>query len=73
MLAESLYKLGDFQAAAAAFSAITSVTFKSPQHHLLVRLHGGKAASELKQYEQARSLIQQVVESEDEAADGDRR
>jgi TolA-binding protein len=73
MLAESLYKLGDFQAAAAAFSAITSVTFKSPQHHLLVRLHGGKAASELKQYEQARSLIQQVVDSEDEAADGYRR
>ena len=73
MLAESLYKLDDFQAAAAAFSAITSVTFKSPQHHLLVRLHGGKAASELKQYEQARSLIQQVVDSEDEAADGYRR
>ena len=73
MFAESLYKLGDFQAAAAAFSAITSVTFKSPQHHLLVRLHGGKAASELKQYEQARSLIQQVVDSEDEVADGYRR
>ena len=73
MLAESLYKLGDFEAAAAAFSAIASVTFKSPQHHLLVRLHGGKAASELKQYEQARSLLQQVVDSEDEVADGYRR
>lgn len=73
MFAESLYKLGDFQAAAAAFSAITSVSFKSSQHHLLVRLHGGKAASELKQYEQARSLIQQVVDSEDEVADGYRR
>ena len=73
MFAESLYKLGDFPAAAAAFEAITRVTFKSPQHHLLVRLHGGKAASELKQYEQSRSLLQQVVDSEDEAADGYRR
>jgi TolA-binding protein len=73
MLAESLYKLGDFQAAVVAFGAITSVTFKSPQHYLLVRLHGGKAASELKQFEQARSLLQQVVDSEDEVADGYRR
>jgi cellulose synthase operon protein C len=73
MFAESLYKLDDFQAAAAAFGAITSVTFKSPQQHLLVRLHGGKATSELKQYEQARSLLQQVVDSEDEVADGYRR
>ena len=73
MFAESLYKLGDFPAAAAAFDAIASVTFKSSQHHLLVRLHGGKAASELKQFEQARSLLQQVVDSEDEVADGYRR
>jgi TolA-binding protein len=73
MFAESLYKLGDFQAAAAAFGAITSVTFKSPQHHLLVRLHGGKAASELKQYEQSRDLLQQVVDSEEEDAAEHRR
>ena len=73
MLAESLYKLENYQAALDAFLELMEVEFPAAQYSLLVRLHSGKAASELKSYEQARGLLQQVVDSEDAVADSYRR
>ncbi len=69
MLAESLFKQGKFPEALVGFEPLVEQKFDSDHFSVLVWLHAGQSAAQTKKFEQARGLLQRVIDSELEEAD----
>tara|TARA_B100000945_G_scaffold318509_1_gene323492 strand:- start:301 stop:3090 length:2790 start_codon:yes stop_codon:yes gene_type:complete len=69
MHAESLFKQDKYAEALVVFEPIVDSKFDSEQFSVLVWLHAGQSAAQTKKFEQARGLLQRVVNSELEEAD----
>ena len=69
MHAESLFKQDKYSEALTAFESIVDQEFESEHFSILVWLHAGQSAAQEKKFEQARGLLQRVVDSELEDAD----
>ena len=69
MHAESLFKQAKFAEALTAFESIVDQKLDSDHFSILVWLHAGQSAAQEKKFEQARGLLQRVVDSELEDAD----
>ena len=69
MSAESLFKQDKYPEALAGFEPIVDQKFDSNHFSVLVWLHAGQSAAQTKKFEQARGLLQRVVDSELEEAE----
>ena len=70
MHAESLFEQSKYAEALMAFERLVDLKFDSDRFSVVAWLHAGQAAAQEKKFEQARGLLQRVVDSElDEAED----
>ena len=68
MQAECLFKQSKYTEALTGFEPIVDQKFDSNHFSVLIWLHAGQSASQTKKFEQARGLLQRVVDSELEEA-----
>ena len=69
MQGESLFKQNKYAEALVAFEPLVEQKFDSDHFSVLVWLHAGQSAAQQKNFEQARGLLQRVIDSELEEAD----
>ena len=69
MQGESLFKQGKYAEALVVFEPIVEQKFDSNHFSVLVWLHAGQSAAQEKNFEQARGLLQRVIDCELEEAD----
>lgn len=63
MLAECEFKLGKWEQALALYKPLVEVKLSGDQFSVLVLLHGGQAARQLKQWDESLGLVNQVIEN----------
>ena len=69
MQGESLFKQNKYAEALVVFEPLVEQKFDSNHFSVLVWLHAGQSAAQQKNFEQARGLLQRVIDSELEEAD----
>jgi len=62
MLAECQFKLGKWEQALALYKPLVEVKLSGDQFSVLVLLHGGQSARQLKQWDESLALVNQVIE-----------
>ena len=68
MRGECLFQLENYQEALPAFLAVEDADLTRPQNKILALLHGGQAAIQLEQWDQAIRLLSRIIEEHPDSA-----